>query len=100
MAIAPKQFKLTAKPLRTAAERGYDAAHRKRRMDCLIRANYVCQCCGCDACSPVNGKACGAVATVADHIVPHRGDPRLLADMANHQGLCDPCHKAKTARGE
>ena len=37
-------------------------------------------------------------ATVADHINPHRGDPRLFFDPANLQSLCDEspylCHSS------
>jgi 5-methylcytosine-specific restriction protein A len=33
-----------------------------------------------------------------DHIIPHRGDQRLLFDPSNLQGLCHTCHSAKTAR--
>jgi len=38
------------------------------------------------------------VATDVDHIVPHRGDMVLFWDRANWQGLCHPCHSAKTAK--
>jgi 5-methylcytosine-specific restriction protein A len=38
------------------------------------------------------------LATVVDHIVPHRGDQRLFWDEANWAALCKPCHDAKTAR--
>jgi len=32
------------------------------------------------------------MATVADHIVPHKGDLKLFWDERNWQGLCAPCH--------
>lgn len=35
-------------------------------------------------------------ADVTDHIVPHRGDPELFWEPANHQSLCKPCHDRKT----
>lgn len=45
-----------------------------------------------------------AFATVADHIVParrwlqlHDGDLMRFFDESNLQGLCKPCHDAKTA---
>lgn len=46
-------------------------------------------------------KARGQVvrATEVDHIIPHRGDERLFYDRANLQGLCKPCHTAKTNQG-
>jgi 5-methylcytosine-specific restriction protein A len=37
------------------------------------------------------------LATVADHIKPHRGDPRLFWDYMNLQPLCDDCHNEKGA---
>lgn len=40
---------------------------------------------------------CGALTSVVDHIVPHRGDEQLAFDRANLQGLCKPCHDRKTA---
>jgi len=35
-----------------------------------------------------------------DHILKHDGDPGLFWDPSNLQGLCKPCHTAKTARGQ
>ena len=32
------------------------------------------------------------LATVIDHIRPHRGDPLLFWDQTNWQPLCKPCH--------
>lgn len=42
----------------------------------------------------------GAVVAAAevDHIIPHRGDARLMWDRSNWQALCRPCHSRKTAR--
>ena len=37
-------------------------------------------------------------ATVVDHVVPHKGDRRLMRDIGNMQSLCDSCHNAKSAR--
>ena len=34
--------------------------------------------------------------TDVDHIVPHRGDPRLFWDEENWQALCHSCHSKKT----
>lgn len=31
-------------------------------------------------------------ATVADHVIPHRGNPELFFDAANLQSLCKPHH--------
>jgi len=36
--------------------------------------------------------------TDVDHIIPHRGDPVLMADPQNLQTLCETHHGRKTAR--
>lgn len=47
---------------------------------------------------PACRTGCGAPARVVDHIRPHRGDEQLAFDRDNCQGMCKPCHDAKTAR--
>ena len=37
-------------------------------------------------------------ATDVDHIIPHRGDPKLFWDEGNWQALCHRCHSVKTRR--
>jgi 5-methylcytosine-specific restriction protein A len=65
----------------TAAERGYDAAHRKWRAAVLAR-DPICKACGVER------------STFADHIVPlNQGGAKL--DLANGQGLCSRCHQVK-----
>ncbi len=39
-------------------------------------------------------------ATVADHIVPHRGDQSVFFDINNIQPLCKPCHDRVKQREE
>lgn len=39
------------------------------------------------------------LATVVDHKRPHRGDLQLFWDRNNWQGLCEDCHRDKTASG-
>jgi len=41
-----------------------------------------------------------APSTIADHLVPHRGDPALFWNRDNLQGLCATCHSRKTRRDE
>ena len=41
---------------------------------------------------------CGKPATIADHIVPHRGDLNLFYDDSNLQPMCQSCHSRKTMR--
>jgi 5-methylcytosine-specific restriction protein A len=41
---------------------------------------------------------CGRLADEVDHIIPHRGDAKLLFDSSNLQSLCKRCHAAKTVK--
>ena len=38
------------------------------------------------------------MATVVDHIKPHRGDQKLFWDRSNWQPLCEHHHNVKTLR--
>lgn len=70
----------------------YDTARWKR-----LRLQQLSQepCCRlCKARSVVRA------ATVADHIVPHKGDQQLFFDPSNLQSLCDECHTVSKARQE
>lgn len=40
---------------------------------------------------------CGKVATVVDHIKPHKLNMFLFWDPTNHEAKCKTCHDAKTA---
>lgn len=73
----------------TAADRGYDHAWRKRRAD-QLRAHPLCAYC------LVQGQA--RIATVADHITPHRGDAVLFAGPL--MSLCKTCHDGRKAQEE
>lgn len=72
----------------TAHQRGYDARWEKERT-VFLESNPLC----------VDHKKRGyiEVATVVDHIVPHKGDKQLFWDKLNWQPLCKPCHDRKTA---
>ena len=70
-----------------AAERGYDARWRKAREE-FLRAHPLCEKC--------MQETKITLATVVDHRIPHRGDPRLFWDMRNWQALCKTCHDRKT----
>lgn len=70
---------------KTTAQRGYGSRWQKARLTFLRRPeNVLCRLC----------KAAGRVelATVVDHVVPHRGDQTLFWDTNNWQPLCKPCH--------
>lgn len=68
----------------TAAHRGYGAKWRKARITYLSK-NLICL-------------RCGDIATVVDHITPHKGDISLFWNVANWQPLCKTCHNRKTVK--
>lgn len=73
----------------SAAARGYDAKWQRARLRYLREHPLCVTCCR-------QGRL--TVASVVDHIVPHRGDEQRFWDRSNWQALCKPCHDAKTAR--
>lgn len=73
----------------SSADRGYGADWRRLRA-IVMREEPLCREC------TKNGRV--EPTTEVDHIVPHRGDEQLRLDRKNCQGLCTPCHSAKTAR--
>lgn len=58
----------------------------------FLRAHPLCQCPDCD-----EGRKRVTVATVTDHIRPHRNDPALFWDESNWQAMAATCHNRKTA---
>jgi 5-methylcytosine-specific restriction protein A len=75
-----------------ANQRGYNRRWRAASKTWLSRpANRLCRVC----------KLAGVtmVATVVDHITPHRGDQNLFWDRTNWQPLCQTCHNRKTGSG-
>lgn len=94
MAMAPRE------PRRSASARGYtklwaraSKAFLARYPLCGMRPNQV---------RPVMSRCFDAqlrtMATLTDHVVPHRGDPVRFWDETNWQALCRPCHAIKIAR--
>lgn len=75
----------------SASARGYDHEWRKARLEYLASHPY------CRECS-ANGIT--RLATVVDHVIPHRGDKRLFWHRANWQPLCQPCHNSIKQRQE
>jgi 5-methylcytosine-specific restriction protein A len=74
----------------TARERGYDTRWEKARK-AFLKSNPVCR---------IKGPKCKTIATVVDHIRPHRRNKTLFWDRSNWQPACEPCHNAKTASGQ
>jgi len=58
----------------------------------FLRAHPLCQCPDC-----LEGEKQLSVATVVDHIIPHRGDMVLFWDRNNWQSMAKVCHDRKTA---
>lgn len=75
----------------SARERGYTTQWDKARKGFLAK-HPLCVECG--------AKGATKVATVVDHIVPHRGDKVLFWGRDNWQPLCNRCHNRKTRRGQ
>ena len=69
----------------SSSKRGYDSRWRKYRV-WFLSLHPICNICKTE------------LATVVDHIVPHKGDMVLFWDKDNHQALCKRCHDSKTAR--
>ena len=68
----------------TMTSRLYDTQRWKRARRLFLAEHPICSMC----------QAAGRVrlATVVDHIVPHRGDAELFFDEGNWSPLCKPCH--------
>lgn len=73
----------------SAHRRGYDGEWRKYRVGFIARNPLCIECLK---------EGIYTVATVVDHIIPHKGDRELFWDSKNHQALCTSHHNRKTAR--
>ena len=74
---------------RPAARRGYGSAWQKARKQYLETHPLCAEC-------MKEGRY--VKATDVDHIIPHRGDPKLFWDRSNWQALCHQCHSRKTGK--
>lgn len=73
----------------SAHARGYDRRWRRARA-AFLQLHPLCADC--------EQRGLVTVATVVDHVRPHKGDQDLFWDETNWQPLCGPCHSTKTAR--
>ena len=62
----------------------YDLRRWRRESRAFLRAHPLCRYC------EQQGRT--SLATVLDHVRPHRGDEELFFRQANWQPLCKPCH--------
>ena len=76
---------------KTSAQRGYGGRWQKARAT-FLSSHPLC----------ADHKKRGhiVVATVVDHIIPHRGDQTLFWDSSNWQSLCKRCHDSAKQREE
>lgn len=72
----------------SSAERGYGSKWRKRRA-AFLKEHPLCEEC--------LKRGLLVKATDVDHIIPHRGNQKLMWDQNNWQALCHACHSRKTA---
>lgn len=73
------------------AQRGYGRRWQKERLAFLNDHPLCVEC---------ERRGLVTVATVVDHVIPHRGNQRLFWDSdGNWQALCDVHHNEKTANG-
>ena len=73
----------------TAQQRGYTWTWHKARTAYLLE-HPLCMDCHDDGCI--------VSATVVDHVIPHKGDARLMWAVSNWRALCKRHHDRKTAR--
>lgn len=75
----------------TSTQRGYGYKWQKAR-EAFLRENPLCVMC--------TAQGVVAVATVVDHITPHRGDQSLFWRRSNWQSLCSTHHSRDKQREE
>jgi 5-methylcytosine-specific restriction protein A len=73
----------------SAADRGYGGRWQKARLTFLSRQPLCVECAKSDRTE---------LATIVDHVIPHKGDQDLFWDTSNWQPLCKRHHDQKTAR--
>lgn len=76
---------------KNSAQRGYGGKWRKAR-EAYLKKHPLCVYC--------KRQGHTTVATVVDHIKPHRGDSKLFWDRTNWQPLCKQCHDSVKKREE
>lgn len=75
-------------PREKTAARGYGARWQRARLQFLAQHPLCREC-------QSQGRV--TVATVVDHVRPHKGDQVLFWDRLNWAPACAPCHNRKTA---
>ena len=81
-----------------------DAEHKERRRRKIKNPLYGSRWADASRVYRINNPWCAVcaskgiyeLATLVDHIVPHRGKRALFWDVDNWQGLCTACHAVKS----
>lgn len=76
---------------RTTAERGYGGRWQRERLAFLAKHPLCIYCAK---------RGLIELASVVDHIEPHRGDEKLFWNRSNWQALCAACHDTHKRREE
>ena len=87
MQYCEKHLPLHPEATRSAGKRGYGSRWQRESKQ-FLQSHPLCAVC------MKQGRY--TKATVVDHIIPRRGDPKLFWDRSNWQSLCKPCHDRKT----
>jgi 5-methylcytosine-specific restriction endonuclease McrA len=92
--LAQPGLSTTARRYQTTPWRAWYSLDRWKRLrdEVLTRALFTCSICG--------RIEADTSRLVADHVIPHRGDPALFWDPANLQCLCKACHDSVKQRIE
>lgn len=86
MAMIPRGTKQRS-PEASKYRAWHKTARWQRRRARQLAKHPLCQCPHCR-----EGKGRFSKATVVDHIIPHRGDPKLFWDENNLQSMAADCH--------
>ena len=87
----PQKIDSSWRSNKSSTERGYGYRWQKAR-ERFLRSNPLCVYC--------KAKGLVEVATVVDHIIPHRGDQEIFWDESQWQSLCASCHSSVKQKEE
>jgi 5-methylcytosine-specific restriction protein A len=87
--ISKARFRRLDEHRGSAHARGYDHEWERRR-NVFLAQRPLCEHC------QERGTLAGS--SIADHLVPHKGDRALFCAADNLQALCGDCHRVKTLR--
>ncbi|MFW2562465.1 HNH endonuclease [Acinetobacter baumannii] len=87
----PQKIDSSWRSNKSSTERGYGYRWQKAR-ERFLRLNPLCVYC------ERNNRV--TVATVVDHITPHKGDQTIFWDESQWQSLCASCHSSTKQREE